>query len=235
MSISSYFEKITGLELQRRNRRNGSYTDIVVAIAKDQQPSPVEVESILDEVGKSVEELRTDVDKYRRRLQLKALVASLPDVERELADIDRQIKEEDQLLERAESRHDEVTAPLFVRKSALRETRMEASEAGRQLFATCEDPGLLEQQEQLAGQMDELIKKNRELRTQASYLATKADNTRHLASRELKAEDRDQRLEQAANFEKQSKSLEQRIKANEKAQEELVKRREAIEEQMRAW
>lgn len=235
MSISSYFEKITGLELQRRNRRIGSYTDIVVAIAKDQQPSPVEVESILDDVGKTVEELRTDVDKYRRRLQLKALVASLPDVERELADIDRQIKEEDQLLERAESRHDEVTAPLFVRKSALREQRMEASEAGRKLFATCEDPGLLEQQEQLAGQLDELIGSNRELRTQASYLATKADSERHRASRELKAEDRDQRLAQAANFEKQAKSLEQRIKANEKAQEELVKRREAIEEQMRAW
>jgi chromosome segregation ATPase len=112
---------------------------------------------------------------------------------------------------------------------------MEASEAGRQLFATCEDPGLLEQNEQLAGQLDELIKSSRGLRTQASYLATKADNTRHQANRELKAEDRDQRLEQAANVEKQAKSLEQRIKANEKAQEELVKRREAIEEQMLAW
>jgi hypothetical protein len=29
--------------------------------------------------GRSVEELRTDADQYRRRLQLKALVASLPD------------------------------------------------------------------------------------------------------------------------------------------------------------
>lgn len=182
-----------------------------------------------------MEELRTDVDKYRHRLQLKVLLASLPDVERELADIDRQIKDEDRILERAESRHDEVTAPLYVRKSALRKQRMEAAEAGRQLFTTCENPGLLEQHEQVACQLEELLKSNRELRTQASYLATKADDTRHQANRELKAEDRDQRLEQASNFEKQAKSLEDRIKANEKAQEELVKRREAIEEKMRAW
>jgi chromosome segregation ATPase len=235
MSISGYFEKITGLELQRRKRRMSCYTDIVAAIAKNQQPSPVEAESILDEVGKSVEELRIDVDKYRRRLQLKALVASLPDVDRELADIDKQIKEQDQLLERAESRHDEVTAPLYARKSELREQRMEAAEAGRQLFATCEDTGLLEQLAQVTDDLEELIKSNRELQTQVSYLNTTADTERHRASRELKAEDRARRLEQAEVYEKQAKSLEQQVKAKEAEQQQLVKRREEIEARMRAW
>jgi hypothetical protein len=235
MSISGYFEKITGLELQRRKRRMSCYADIVAAIAKDQQPSPVEAESILDEVGKSVEELRIDVDKYRRRLQLKALVASLPDVDRELADIDRQIKEQDQLLERAESRHDEVTAPLYARKSELREQRMEAAEAGRELFATCEDTGLLEQLAQVTDDLEELIKSNRELQTQVSYLTTKADTERHRASRELKAEDRARRLEQAEVCEKQAKSLEQQVKAKEAEQQVLVKRREEVEARMRAW
>lgn len=55
---------------------------------------PVEGESILDEVGKTVQELSTDIDKHRRRLELKALLATLPDINRELAEIDRQLNEE---------------------------------------------------------------------------------------------------------------------------------------------
>lgn len=158
---------------------------VVTAIAKDQPPSPVEVESILDEVGKTVEELRTDVDKHRRRLELKALLATLPVIDRELAEIDRQIKEEDKQLELAESRHDEVTAPLYARKTELRETRMKASDVGRQLFATCEDPVLLDQLEQVRIELEELLRSNRELQTQISYLKSKADTERHRASREL--------------------------------------------------
>ncbi len=58
---------------------------------------------------------------------------------------------------------------------------------------------------------------------------------RHRLSNEATAESRDCRLERAVNIENQAKSLEQQIKANEKAQEELAKRRVAIEEQMRSW
>jgi|694.fasta_scaffold68453_1 chromosome segregation ATPase len=235
MSISSYFEKITGLELQRRNRRLNTYTDIVVAIAKEQPPSPVEVESILDEVGKTVEELRTDVDKHRRRLELKSLLATVPVIDRELAEIDRQLSEEGKRLEQAESRHDEVTTPLCARKKELREKRLEASSASQKLFNTCEDPGLQEQLRQVGGELEELLNKNRELVSQISYLNTTADMERHRASNEATAESRDCRLERAEQLEKQAKSLEQQIKSNEKAQEELAKRLEAIEEQMRSW
>ena len=58
---------------------------------------------------------------------------------------------------------------------------------------------------------------------------------RRRAERELTEADRDHRREQAALFQKQAESLRQRVKANEKAQAEAVKRRDQIEERMRQW
>jgi hypothetical protein len=128
-----------------------------------------------------------------------------------------------------------VTTPLYARKKELREKRLEASSASQKLFNTCEDPGLQEQLRQVSSEVEELLKKNRELVSQISYLNTTADMERHRASNEATAESRDCRLERAMNIENQAKALEQQMKSNEKAQEELGKRQEAIEEQMRSW
>lgn len=234
MSVSGLFEKILGLQVQRHERRLNSYLDMVAAIAKEEEPNPAEVETILDSAGRTVDDLKRDVEKYRHRLELKAKVATLPQVEQELEKIAGQIKAADQQLEEAEARYTDVTAPLYARQRELHDARATAAEANRQLFDTCDDPALRSLLDQVTGEMRQLAEKQRELVSQVSYLRTRADNERHSADRELQAEDREHRLEQAELYEKQAKSLERQIKAHERNQAALLKRREDIENRMRA-
>lgn len=235
MSVSNLFERIMGLQLQRRERRQNSYLEMVAAVAKDEEPNPDEVEAILDTVHKTVDDLRLDIERYRKRMQLKATVEALPKVERELEQLTSQIQAADKLLEDAEARHQHQTAPLYARQAELVEARKEASMANKQLFETCDDTVLLAMLGQVSSELAQSLEKCRELISQALFYQTKADNERQRANRELKSEDRDHRLEQANDYEQQAKSLEQQIKAKEKEQVMLIKRREDVENRMRAW
>jgi DNA repair exonuclease SbcCD ATPase subunit len=235
MSVSNLFERIMGLQLQRRERRQNSYLEMVAAVAKDEEPNPDEVEAILDTVHKTVDDLRLDVERYRKRMQLKATVEALPKVERELEQLTSQIQAADKLLEDAEARHQHQTAPLYARQAELVEARKEASMANKQLFETCDDTVLHAMLGQVSSELEQSLEKSRDLVAQVSFYRTKADNERQRANREIKQEDRDHRLEQAEVYEKHAKVLEQQLKAAEKERELLVKRREDVEARMREW
>jgi hypothetical protein len=235
MSVTNFFERIMGLQLQRQERRLNCYQEMVVAVAKDEEPNPDEVEAILDSVHKTVDDLRVDVERFRKRMKLKSIVDALPQVERELEQVAGQIKAADKLLEEAESRHEKQTAPLYARQFELLEARKDASAAQKDLFESCDDTVLHAMLNQVTSELNQSLEKTRDLLAQVSFYRTKADNERHRANREIKSEDRDHRLEQAATYEKHAKALEQEIKAVEAERVLLVKRREDVENRMRAW
>jgi hypothetical protein len=235
MSISSFFDQVLNLQKQRHEHRQHGYVELLAAVAGGEQPSPKDVETMLDSLGKSVDEFRADVEKYRIRLHLRAAVDALPDVERELEDVASKIRDADKELELAESLHAEKVAPLYARQGELLNARGAASDAKRELFATCEDGDLGARLAEISMELERLNESYRDLASQASYYRTKADNTRLQANRELKAEDRDQRLVQVVRFDKQAKSLEDQIKASDSQRAKLLEQREEIENRMRAW
>ncbi|MEZ6098709.1 MAG: hypothetical protein R3E01_07035 [Pirellulaceae bacterium] len=127
MSVTTFFEKMIGLQLQRSLQKQNSYRELVAGIATGEEPSPAEVERLLFETKKSITDLQFDVETYQHRMALKAIVASLPKLEQEFEQVQQQIAAADRDLEEAERRHDETTSPLYGRLHEIKEARKDAS------------------------------------------------------------------------------------------------------------
>lgn len=235
MSVTTFFEKMIGLQQQRSQQKQNSYRELVAGIATGEEPSASEVERLLAETNKSITDLKNDVEDYQRRFVLKAVVASLPRLEQEFVQVQQQIAAADRVLEEAERRHDEITGPLYGRLHEIKEARNDASAARQELYVGCDDPELERQLDEANSEIERLMEASKDLATQAVYIDNQADAEKRRAERELTEADRDHRREQAAVFQKQASSIRQRIKASEKAQADAVKRRDEIEERMRQW
>jgi hypothetical protein len=235
MSVTTFFEKMIGLQQQRSQQKQNSYRELVASIATGEEPSAAEVERLLAETKKSITDLKNDVEDYQRRFVLKAVVASLPRLEQEFEQVQQQIAAADRVLEEAERRHDEITGPLYSRLHEIKEARNDASAARQELYMGCDDPELERQLDEANAEIERLMEANKDLATQSVYIDNQADAEKRRAERELTEADRDHRREQAAVFQKQANSIRQRIKASEKAQADAVKRRDEIEERMRQW
>jgi len=233
VSVTTFFEKMIGLQQQRSEEKQSSYRGLVADIAVGKEPSPAEVECLLAETHKSITELKRDVEAYQHRMVLKASVAALPSLEQEFAQVQQKIAEADRSLEEAERTHYGITAPLYGRLEVINEARNEATKAKQELFDTCDDEQLKCQLEKTNDELNRLLESNKDLSTHAILLDNKADSERRRADRELTEADRDYRREQASLFRKQAESLRQRIKAIEKAQVDAVKQRDRIEDRMR--
>ncbi|MCO6454785.1 MAG: hypothetical protein J5I93_05745 [Pirellulaceae bacterium] len=58
MSVTAFFEKLVGLQQQKTQTATTSYRELVAGIATGEEPNPAEVERLLSETGKSVDDLR---------------------------------------------------------------------------------------------------------------------------------------------------------------------------------
>jgi hypothetical protein len=61
--VPKFFEKMIGLQTQKRQQKELSYRSIVVDIASGGEPSPADVERILAENDMSIEALKQDVER----------------------------------------------------------------------------------------------------------------------------------------------------------------------------
>jgi hypothetical protein len=235
MSVSKFFEKMIGIQKQRTLQKQTSYRELLAGIVAGEEPNPVEVERLLAEAQKSIEDLQKDVNAYQRRMALKAQLASLPKLEQELAGLQQQISAADRELEAAEARYDEITAPLRNQYERVKEARSEASSAKQELSNTCKDEVLLAQYIEANNELERLMVASKQQETHAVYLENKAETSRIQSDRELSEADRDLRREQAGMFQKQADSLRASIKAREKEYAEVLKRRDEIEQQMVLW
>jgi hypothetical protein len=236
MSVSTFFEKLLGQQRQKTQVNLAGYGELVAGIATGEEPDHAEVERLLATTGKSLDDLRRDVKRFQHRMELKALVASLPELDREFADLQKRIASADRELEVAERKREEaVIGPLYVRLEEIKQARSDASRAKQELFHTCEDSELKRQLDHANAEIQRLLEANKDLATHAAWLDNKSDAERDRVAKELSESDREQRREQAALYRKQADSLRRQIKANEKAQADIINQREQIEDRMRQW
>jgi chromosome segregation ATPase len=235
MSVATFFEKLMGLQQQKAQATIAGYRELVAGIATGEEPGSPEVERVLVNTGKSIDDLRRDVEAYQHRMALKAMVSSLPDLDRDFAEVQKQIAAADRELQEAERRHDDATAPLYGRMEDIKQARSEASRAQQELFDTCSDPDLERQLDRANDELARLLEANKDLATHAAWLDNKSDAERDRIGKELTEADREHRREQAALYRKQAESLRRQIKVNEKAQGDIIKQRVQIEDHMRQW
>jgi hypothetical protein len=119
MSTRTFFDKIIGRQLQRERTALTGYQQLVEAVAHQMEPEVEEVERLLTDSGKTVEDPQRDSERLMRRLGYKDALERLPALHKERAQLDAQIAAADRVLEEAEAAHDEATRALYERRGEI--------------------------------------------------------------------------------------------------------------------
>jgi len=235
MCVTAFFEKLVGLQQQKTQTATASYRELVAGIATGEEPNPAEVERLLSETGKSVDDLRKDVETYQQRMELKAAVAAAPDLQTERQTLDEQIAAADRALKAAEDLHDETTQPLYFRRQQVIAAINEAERARHKLVATCDDPDLLGEKEELEAEILKVHQRRLEQRERENFMDTNASRERQNAQCESWPVEADRRLEVAQQYQANGDATRRTIKDLDKELRKLEKRREEVEERMRKF
>jgi hypothetical protein len=235
MSVTAFFEKLVGLQQQKTQTATASYRELIAGIATGEEPNPAEVERLLGETGKSVDDLRKDVETYQHRMELKAAVAAVPSLQIERQTLDEQIAAADRALKAAEDLHDETTQPLYFRRQQVITAINEAERARHRLVATCDDPDLLREKEELEAEILKVHQRRLEQRERENFMDTNASRERQNAQCESWPVEADRRLEVAQQYQANGDATRRAIKDLDKELRKLEKRREEMDERMRKF
>lgn len=235
MSVTTLFDKLLGLQQQRSQAMFTGYRELVAGLAAGDEPKSTDVERLLADNGKSVEDLRRDVERHRRRMALKAMVGGVPGLEAERREIARQVAAADRVLEAAEKQHDDTTATLYHRRREIDHALSEASNAAAELLRTCDDAVLRREAEALDAEARQLHAACREAVDRATYMEEKMRSELARADYELSEGDADVRRAVAERYCRNAEQARGEVKRLEKAQSESEKRREQLEQRMRLW
>ena len=233
MSTQTIFDKLVGRKRQREQAVLSSYRQLVEAIANETEPDPDEVDRLLNESGKTLDDLQTDCAKLSRRMRLKAALDRRPALEAERAKVNDQIAAADRVLEEAEAKHDEVTRPFYERRREIDEALWEASDAEASLVVECENEELKSELEEVGTELMQLNRDRRELLDQASHLETLAAVEHARAERQLDIYFARQYRDKAEALQKDAKDRRQQAKKLAKSHDDLEQRRTELENQIR--
>jgi hypothetical protein len=226
-------DKIIGHQRQRERTALTGYQQLVAAVAPQTEPEVEEVERLLAESGKTVEDLQRDSERLMRRLGYKDVLERLPALHKERAQLDTQIAAADRVLEEAEAAHDEATRPLYDRRSEVDRAIREAQDAEAKLVTECEDAELRRELEDVDAELIRLSTDRHDLLDQASHLEKQALAEQDRAERQLDPGYARQYREKAAQIEKDAAARRRDAQRVEKSHDELAKRRDRLEKQMR--
>jgi chromosome segregation ATPase len=143
MSLTNLFAKIAGRHQERQLARKADFKALVKAVAEEQEPDPEEVERILAESNKTLEDLQRAVELYLKRRALKATVDQKPKLEKDREQINKQISQAGEALTAAEKKYKEATDPLLGQRDYIRDQLLEIDRAKTELERTCDDQDLL--------------------------------------------------------------------------------------------
>ena len=143
MSLTNLFAKIAGRHQERQQARKADFKALVKAVAEEQLPDPDEVERVLAESNKTLEDLQNAVELYLKRRALKATVDQKPKLEKDREQIDKQIGQAGEALTAAEKKYKETTDPLLGQRDYIRDQMLDIERAKTELERTCDDQDLL--------------------------------------------------------------------------------------------
>jgi chromosome segregation ATPase len=143
MSLTNLFAKIAGRHQERQLARKADFKALVKAVAEEQLPDPEEVERILEESNKTLEDLQRAVELHLKRRALRATIDQKPKLEKDREQINKQIGQASEALTAAEKKYKEVTDPLLGQRDYIRDQMLEIDRAKTELERTCDDQDLL--------------------------------------------------------------------------------------------
>jgi hypothetical protein len=215
MSVMKLLDKIAGRQSARTNRRLADFKELVRAVADGQDPDADLVDGVLNDCGKTVDDLREAVELLVRRRALRASFDALPKIAKEREAVVRQIAAADRALQEAEDRHDEVTAPLYARVQELKQATSDGEQARHDLVQTCSDEALLSQSRDLADRLDVLRDRLGRCRNDAGVCQARATAAREECERVRREAMANVRTDDAERLKAHIADLRQAANANE--------------------
>jgi chromosome segregation ATPase len=215
MSLSTLIETILGKQRERSEAQEADFRRIVVQIANGKEPDADRVARVLSDTGKSLDDLRQAVEILNRRRELRAKLDSIPNLTAKREDVEQQLAAADRDLEDAEKRHYDLTEPLRMRITELKEAIWAAEQARNEL---CGDSAASDLQDRLAAVQTRL----NAARTQASDLRRAAAEFRNWATIDRQKAER-------VGFEDQAKVASEHAEQRERRAGEIDKELPAVE------
>jgi hypothetical protein len=143
MPIGALIERIIGKQRDRKASRSADFRSLVSQIADGQEPHADFVAQVLQDAGKSLDDLRKAVEMLEKRREWRKQVDRGPALAAERREIEQQMLAADEILDDAEQRHAETTNPLRTRHLQIGEELTEIDRIKRELANTCADEDLL--------------------------------------------------------------------------------------------
>jgi chromosome segregation ATPase len=230
MSLTNLFAKIAGRHQERQLARKADFKALVKAVAEEQLPDPEEVERILEESNKTLEDLQRAVELYLKRRALKSTVDQKPKLEKDREQINKQLSQAGEALTAAEKKYKETTDPLLGQRDYIRDQMLEIERAKTELERTCDDQDLLNELAKTERQLNVLHTRRNEAEfalserkrrsTELKEAVNRLENPREVANRD------------EAAVRKQIEDLRDRVAHHEKEITELLKTLATINEQI---
>ena len=227
MSLSNVFDRIFKAQKQREESRARDYRSIVAEIASGTEPQVDRLDQILTASGKSVEQLRADVELHQQRRAWREQYDALPKLTEQTATIERQIADAEKAFEAARAQFHAATNPLHARLRQVQEERNQAEAAKARLQDTCPHAELVAELEHVRDEhreahnrhvkLDHGIKEAREAaesdRAEAAYTGRNSRAGEYLTRAERLDAERTQMASELPAATKQVEALVQREKA----------------------
>ena len=143
MSLTNLFAKIAGHHQERQQARQADFKSLVQSVANGQEPDPEEVERILAESGKTLEDLQHSVELYSKRRALKATIDEKPKLLKDREQLEKQINQAADALTAAEQKYKDIIDHLLGQCEFIRDQLQEMERAKTELERTCADEDVL--------------------------------------------------------------------------------------------
>lgn len=181
----SRLDRVARVVEERKLQRDRAYRQLArdwasgEAVADDE-----EVARVLEDAGKSPEELEADVRKYERLFQDAETAQQAPALEQRLREIQEAIAEQDATLKAAQQAHSAAVQQLHEEGSRLRLELQQADVARQRLAEACDDPEIRQKLAALESQHTNAMDHWRTLWQRLQQLERELAPLRHNAQRE---------------------------------------------------
>lgn len=149
MGVSGIFGRLAERLRAKERTRVTDFWSLALALARGEGPGEDEVEQVLLESGKTLQDLEQATELMGRRLAWRQALERQPELARERAGVERQLQAVEDELRRAQERAHALATPLRARLAAITAAESEAAGARAQLVRTCPYPDLLARREEI--------------------------------------------------------------------------------------
>lgn len=228
----SFFDKFTEAQTKETSKADADYQAVVELIAGGGDPDVGHVNTVIKAAGKAPENLRLDVELYKRRAELRAKAAMRPQAIRERLSIEQQIERADHELEAAERKRDDITGPLFGRRNELDFVIDEADRSADELVRSCPDKSLQAELEALGREEWQVKADETSARNRVRQALNGSKEWTAMAEREGRRAEKEAFTENAKRCAADAQEAQQQLKEIERKLSVIPKRRADVRARM---